>query len=166
MHIFFYLIPGNHEACSMGTEYRACRILKISLGIISDLLCDLLLILTGFIAIQSTGQMTSASCVGNYLALIVPHFCHRRTSCDHRQLSLGFRPLKGSLHPLDIRHGTSYIFCRNLKPEAVIGFQKNCLRFLEALAHSTVGRLPEISTFRMLLMCPPGEQCNLHIGDG
>ena len=52
----------------MGTEYRACRILKISLGIIADLLCDLLLILTGFIALQSTGQMTSASCVGNYLA--------------------------------------------------------------------------------------------------
>ena len=68
----------------MGTEYRACRILKISLGIIADLLCDLLLILTGFIAIQSTGQMTSASCVGNYLTLIIPHFCHRRTSCDHR----------------------------------------------------------------------------------
>ena len=48
----------------MGTEYRTCRILKISLGIISDLLCDLLLILAGFIALQSTGQMTSASCVG------------------------------------------------------------------------------------------------------
>ena len=150
----------------MGTEYRACRILKIPLGIVSDLLCDLLLILTGFIALQGTGQMSSASCVGNYLTLIIPHFCHRRTSCDHRQLSLGFRPLEGSLHPLDIRHGTTYIFCRNLKPKAVIGFQKKCLCFLETLAHSTVGRLPEISAFRMLLMCPPGEKCDLHIGDG
>ena len=165
MHIFLYLIPRNHKTCSVSTEYRSRRILKISLGIIADLLDDLLLILAWFIAFQRTGEMAFSSCVGNYLALIIPHFCNRCTACDHSQFSLCLRSLEVSLHPLDIGHGTAHIFGRKFQTEAVVWFQKNGFRFFEALTHCTVSCLTEVSAFRVFLMCPSGKKSDLHIGD-
>ena len=50
VHILLHLIPWNHKASSMSTEYGTCRIIQIPLGIIADLFCDSFLILAWFIA--------------------------------------------------------------------------------------------------------------------
>ena len=165
MHIFLYLIPRNHKTCSVGTEYRSCRIIQIPLGVIANLLGNLLLILAWFIAFQRTGEMAFSSCVGNHLALVIPHFCNRCTACDHSQFSLCLRSLEVSLHPLDIGHGTAYIFGRKFQPETVVWLQKDGFRLFQALTHCTVSCLTEISALCMLHMGTPCQQSHLHICD-
>ena len=107
MHIIFHFIPWHHKSCSMSTEYRARRIFHIPLRIIANYLYDLILIMTWKISFQRTEQFPSSSAVCGYFSLIILHFRHRCTSCDHCHIIFRLRSVKFSIHPLNIRKCTT-----------------------------------------------------------
>ena len=69
------------------------------------------------------------------------------------------------MHFLDIRHRAARAVQRKLQPKLIDRLQQDIFRAPQTLPQRPVRRLPEISAFGMLLMCPPCDQCDLHIGN-
>ena len=69
------------------------------------------------------------------------------------------------MHFLDIRHRTACTVQRKLDPKFIHWLQKCTYRTSQSLAKRPVRCLPEISSFGVLLMRTPCDQCDLHIGN-
>ena len=104
----------------MGTKYRTSGIVQVTLRIIANLFHNLFLIFTGLIAFQAAEQPSQASCIGNHFLLVITHSRNRCFSLQNCSHVLRFRGQKGSLHFLDIRHGTAYCVHRNFQAKFIV----------------------------------------------
>ncbi len=164
--MLLHLVPWYHKSGPMSTKDGACRIFQIPLRIVSNVLDHLFRVVAGQISFQAARQSSPALRIGGQLGLIIPHIHNRNRALQDCRVPVLLRRAEGSMHPLEIRQGTSHRILRHLQPVFVIGLQQNALRFFQSLPHRPVSGLTEIPALRLLQMGPSGRQCDPQIRDG
>ena len=81
-------------------------------------------------------------------------------------MSTLFRRLKRAVHPLNVGHGASDALVRQLQPKRIIRLKQQAFRAHKAVADGAVGRLTEVTAFRVLDVCASCKDGYLHIRDG
>ena len=74
--------------------------------------------------------------------------------------------LERAVHSLNVGHGASDALFRQLQPEDVIRLEQQALGAHQAVADGAVGRLAEVTAFRVLDVCASCKNGYLHIRDG
>ena len=161
-----YLIPPHGVSGPSAAKDRIRRIRGIGIAVVAAGGYYFLRAAAGGIAIRLPTQPSSSTGVPQHLSRVVPQGIQRRRAPQGGGLRQQLRRLGLGLPLLQIMECPPQLFGRHRQGKAAPRLQKDTLRHAQSLPHRAVGRLPEISTFRMLLMCPPGEKCDLHIGDG
>ena len=110
-------------------------------------------------------ERASAFCIAQHLRSVIIERCDRCAARQDGCLPENLRRIKLPCALLQIRHGTSDAFRRQLEREIIVGLEQDALCGAESLPHCAVGCLPEIAALRMLQMCFSADQRDLHIGD-
>ena len=163
MHIFRNLFPGYVKSCPMRTKYRPGGIFKIPFRIIAGCFYDFFRIMARLITFECTEDFPPAFRIAGDFHLIIAHGRHRSIACYNRQISVCLRGLEFACHFLNIREGPSDTFRRDFKAEIIIWLKQYIFRLHQALAHSPVCRLPEISSFCVFQMRSPCDQCDFYV---
>ncbi len=165
MHIMLHLVPRHHKPGTVRTENGTGRILQIGLTVVALGRNDLLAVVADIVAVELHGQASKPVRIGMHLADIRLQRRHRATPLQtHHAICAIFRRAELRKTLLHFRHRAPHIRHRHLKYEMVIWFKQYRLRALETLPDCAVGCLAEIAALRVLRMCPPGQDCDLHIG--
>ena len=103
--------------------------------------------------------------VSSELLRVIAECRDRRASGQDRIAVFKIGLAEGRTHLLQIRKCPAQISLRKLQPEIIIRLQQNIFGHHEPLPHRAVGRLPEVTALRVLLVCAPADQRDLHIRD-
>ena len=110
--------------------------------------------MAGFISFQAAENPALTFCIGHHILLVVAQGRNRSFPAKNGHLPFHVRNMAYAVKLLDIGHRAPDHFLGKLQLKNIPGFQQNRLRFLQALAHGTPGRFPEVPAFGMLIMCP------------
>ena len=166
MGVLRHFIPLDNIACTVRTEHGIRRIFHIGGRVVGGCRDDFLRVVAGCVAVRCARQPTASLGVRRDLGPVVAHGGNRRCSGQNRAVSTLLGRLERAVHSLNVGHGASDALVRQLQPEDVIRLEQQAFRAHQAVADGAVGRLAEVTAFRVLDVCAACKDGYLHIRDG
>ena len=147
----------------MGAEHGPGRIPAVRIRIILLLFDDFSGVMTRLIPLPGYRQPASPSCVARNLRRIITKLRGWHRSLQNRLFTAKLRRLAPAVHLTDVRHCPAHIFRRNFQRHIQNRLQQNIFCHHQALPHSRVCRLPEITAGGVLLIGLSAEKADMHI---
>lgn len=164
--MLFHLVPFDDGTGSVGAENRVRRVVQVAVRVVPDVGDDLFRVVAGPVALYLEEQAAIPSGVDADLPGVVPHGGDWGGAGEDRAVPQRFRPLKGSVHALDVSHSPADALAGHLQPEGVPGLQQDGFRLFQPLPQGAIGGLTEVAALCVLDVGATGEDADPHIGDG
>ena len=155
MRVLRHFIPLDNVARTVRTEHGIRRIFHIGGRVVGGCRDDFLRVVAGCVAVRCARQPTASLGVRRNLGPVVAHGGNRRRSGQNRAVSTLLGRLERAVHSLNVGHGASDALVRQLQPEDVIRLEQQALGAHQAVADGAVGRLAEVTAFRVLDVSRP-----------
>ena len=163
-----HFVPLDDITCTVRDKNRVSRIIDIPFRLVTGLLNDFVLIMAEIIARRCACQSSHARRISCKHLLIARDRGCRDPAAYPCHIAVLLKAVLSTAHLADIRHSTAHRLRRKDHLIFIPGLEQNRFargpRLHQGIPDSSVDRLAEIASVRMLVMRPSCPECDPYIG--